>query len=414
MKRTAPILLASLILLSLASVPVMGDPVVTDITDEDGATISGGVYDDVVRVLGTDVTAGDDVNLYWDNVGDWDDALAEGLLNSSEAQPDGTFEIWFEVPEAVNGDHYLWIRDSHGTGGPEAFSVDAMIRLSPSSGLTGDSITIKGHGFGKTKDIDDIEFDTNNLVTTPGVPVSNNLGYWQATFNVPSKVDNDYTVRAEDSVGNFATATFTIGPAISLDVEEGSVGTIVEVDGRGFTPEDRVSSITLDGIDCGVTDDDDLDIDGSGEFTFEFAVPSVSRSEKEYELEVSDGDKDAQIYFQVTELTSITVDPMFGPPGTSVSIDGINFAPSMDVSVTIDGSGEKTFTTNSKGKFSGSYTITALSSGTYDLVAEQADFNIEDTKSFRVGTMVVILSPSTGPSGKLIALTGTGFTVRPF
>jgi hypothetical protein len=410
MKRKASIFLSVLILLSLASVTVMGALVITDVKDKDGTTISGGVYGDVVRVFGAGAVAGTDVDLYWDSVDVWDGE--EGLLNSSEAKPDGSFEIWFEVPEAVNGLHYLWIKDAEDSpAGPEAFSVDAMIRLSPGSGLVGDSVTIKGNGFGKSKNVNNIDFGADDLITNPSVPVTNNLGYWEATFNVPNKADDDYTITAEDAAGNSATATFTIGPAISLDVEEGPVGTMVEVDGRGFTSGGTVTSITLDGVDCRVTDTDDLDIDGDGEFTFTLAVPSVSRSGREYELHVSDSEgKDATVHFLVTGLSSITLDPMFGPPGTSVSIEGSNFAPSRAVSVSISGTGARTFQTNSRGKFSGSYTIPAIASGTYDLTAEQVDFNIEASRPFKVGTMAVILSPTTGPSGTLVALTGTGFT----
>jgi len=411
MKRTAYILLTALILLSLAPASVMGAPVITIVKDRDGTTISGGVYGDVVRVFGTGVVSGVDVNLYWDSVEVWDEDGAKGFLNSSEGKPDGSFEIWFEVPEAVNGLHYLWIKDaSSSPGGSKPFSVNAMIRISPGSGLTGDRITIKGHGFGKTKNVNNIDFGINDLITNPSVPKTNELGYWQATFNVPNKADNDYTITAEDTGDNSAAATFTIGPAISLDVEEGPVGTLVEVDGRGFTSGGTVTSITLGSIDCGVTDTD-LDIDSNGEFTFRLAIPSVSRSGKEYELQVSDGEgKDATIYFLVTGLASITLDPMFGPPGTSVSIEGINFSPSRAVRISIGGTGTKTFQTNSRGKFSGSYTIPAIASATYDLTAEQADFNIEASKPFRVGTMVVMLSPTIGPSGTLVAVTGTGFT----
>ncbi|MCW4035898.1 MAG: hypothetical protein NWE75_01775, partial [Candidatus Bathyarchaeota archaeon] len=98
----------------------MGAPVITDVTDKDGTTITGGVYDDVVRVFGDGVTAGVDVNLYWDSVDVWDGE--KGFLNSSEGLPAGSFEIWFEVPESVNGLHYLWIKDGTATAGPESFS----------------------------------------------------------------------------------------------------------------------------------------------------------------------------------------------------------------------------------------------------------------------------------------------------
>jgi len=411
MKKTASILLIASFLLSIIPVPVMGAGVITDITDIDGTPITGGVYGDVVRVYGEGVTAGVEMNMYWDSLTVWDGE--NGFLNSSEAYPDGTFEIWFEVPEGVNGPHYLWFDDTGDdpSFGPESFTVDAMIRLTPGSGLSGDKITINGYGFGDEEDVDTIEFDSDDLSTNPGIPVTDELGSWEATFNVPSKADNDYTITAEDADANAASETFAIGPAIGLDVEEGPVGTFVEVDGRGFTPSGSVTSITLGGVDCGVTDESDRDIDNDGEFTFECAMPSVSKSGKEYELFVSDdGGKDAKTYFTITGLTGIVLDPMFGPPGTSVSIEGSNFAPSKQVTISVGTTDVKTLQANSNGEISGSFGIPAIASGTYDVTAEQEDYNIEESRAFRVGTMVAILTPTTGPTGTEVALMGTGFT----
>jgi hypothetical protein len=167
MKKTASILLIASFLLSIVPAPVMAAGVITDITDIDGTPITGGVYGDVVRVYGEGVTAGVEMNMYWDSLTDWDGE--NGFLNSSEAYPDGTFEIWFEVPEGVNGPHYLWFDDTGDdpSFGPESFTVDAMIRLTPGSGLSGDKITINGYGFGDEEDVDTIEFDSDDLSTNP-------------------------------------------------------------------------------------------------------------------------------------------------------------------------------------------------------------------------------------------------------
>jgi hypothetical protein len=69
----------------------------------------------------------------------------KGLLNSTETNADGSFEVDFDVPEAVNGDHYVWVKDT-GTGetyGGAAvmnsmFTVDAKLSLYPDSGLPED------------------------------------------------------------------------------------------------------------------------------------------------------------------------------------------------------------------------------------------------------------------------------------
>jgi hypothetical protein len=411
MKGVFKIALLCALFASLMVVPVGGAPVVSDVTDKDGFTITGGVYGDVARVFGSGVVAGSDVNLYWDAVKIWDGE--KGMLNSSEALPNGDFEIWFVVPEAVNGLHYLWIKDVDGddTYGPVPFTVDAMLRLTPGSGLIGDKITIKGYGFDENVDVTDITFDASSLSTNPSTPDTSDTGSWTATFNVPNKADADYDVTATDAHLRSATETFTIGPAISLDVEEGPVGTVVEVQGRGFTDDGTVDSVSLNEIDCGVLDANDLEIDGGGEVRFELVIPGVNQADRDYELIVSDdGGKDASIYFTVTDVAEIELDPGFGPQGTRVSISGVNFAPSSNVVISVEGSSVKTLQTNSGGDFDGTFTFPAVSTGTHQVVAEQEDYNIDDSKSFRVGTMIVILSPSNGPSGTLVALTGTGFT----
>jgi hypothetical protein len=389
----------------------MGDPVMADVTDKDGFTIDGGVYGDVVRVVGTGVAAGSQINLYWDAVKSWDGE--KGFLNSSEGLPNGSFEVWFLVPDSDWGTHYLWVKDIEEgeTDGPKLFSISSKLIITPGSGLQGDRITLKGYGFKGDVDITDITFDSSGLSTTPSTPRTNPTGSWQATFKVPSFADDEYTITAEDERGKSASETFKIGPAITIDIDEGSVGSTVEVYGRGFTENGIVESVTLNGIHCEVLNVNDLDIENDGEFRFDLVVPSVNQADREFEIIVTDdGSKEANVYFTVTELSEISLDPEFGPQGSSVSITGDNFAPSSDVEISIEGSTVKTLKTNSNGHFDGTFTVPAISTGTYTVTAEQGDYNIDESQSFRIGTMIVILSSSNGPCGTKITLSGTGFT----
>jgi hypothetical protein len=411
LKRNLVFILISIILISCSGIHVMGDPVLADVTDKDGSTVIGGVYGDVVRVVGTGVIAGSQINLYWDAVKSWKDG--EGLLNSSEGLPNGSFEVWFLVPDSDWGTHYLWVKDveESKTDGPALFSISSKLIITPGSGLPRDKITLKGYGFKGDADVTDITFDSSGLSTTPSTPRTNPTGSWEATFKVPSLADNEYTITTEDEGGKSASETFKIGPAITIDNDEGSVGSTVEVYGRGFTENGIVESVTLNGILCGVLDDDDLEIENDGEFRFDFVVPSVNQVDRDFEIIVTDDDsKEATVYFRVTELSEISLDPEFGPQGSSVSITGNKFAPSSDVEISIDGSTVKTLRTNSNGHFDGTFRIPAISMGTYTVTAEQGAYNIDESQSFRIGTMIVILSSSSGPCGKKVTLSGTGFT----
>lgn len=412
MKRVLLVILFASLLVSMIPLSVNAVPSVTDVTDKDQNSISWGIYGDLVYVHGDGVTSGVEVELYWDTVKEWDGE--GGLLNITSALPDGSFEVSFLVPEAVNGAHYLWLRAVQ-TFGPVSFSVNASLIVSPVSGLKGDLVTIEGYGFGDEVNVDVIEFDYSSLTTSPATPVTNGNGSWTATFNVPDKLDGDYNISAEDVVGNSALTVFKISPTITTDLDDGSVGTILTVSGRGFTPSGTVTSVTFDGIDCWVVDTNDLDVDGIGEFTFDMFIPSVDITGEEYALEVGDdGGKNATSSFFVTGITTIELVPHFGGPGTIVGVIGYNFAAisNSDVVIKFDEDPVATLKTNSNGEISGVFIVPALSTGNYMVAAEQPSYNIDANEVFRLGTIIVINAPKTGPTGTLVTLTGTGFTAN--
>jgi hypothetical protein len=414
MKRKLSVLVIAALILNMIPVPVNAALSITNVTDQNMNPISSGVYGDLVYVFGDGVISGLDVNLYWDIVTAWDGE--QGLLNSSIGQPSGAFEIWFEVPEAVKGSHYLWIRDSDTpshTDGPVLFTVNPSMTVTPRSGIKNDPVTINGYGFGDEVDVDPIEFDGSPLTTNPSVPVTDGVGSWEATFNVPDITDADYDITAEDEDANTASVSFKVGPAMTLDLAEGSVGTVVEITGRGFTSSGTVTSVTLDDIVCKVLDTGDMNINSNGAFTLEFVIPSVGTADKEYILEVTDsGAKSADMDFLVTNITTIELELQFGGPGSRIGITGHNFAAISGLSVVIkfDGTTIETLYTNSNGDISGTIMIPAKSYGNYQVEAEQGIYNIQVSEGFRVGAILTILAPITGPTGTRVTLTGIGFT----
>jgi len=436
-KRAIPLLIVSLMILSF--MPLMSvnaiNPASLTIKDENYVLDDHGQYGDTQIVEGTGVTAGVDVNLYWDSVQAWDGE--KGLLNSSAAKSSGAFEVWFDVPEAVKGDHYLWVKDTNtlDTEVCPTFWVDEKIKLSPSSGLENDKVTIKGYGFDDEADIIRVLWNWPGYapITTlsPTTPETDELGSWTATFKVPTGYGYsppDYLVYAEDEKGNTATKAFTIGAAISFDVEEGPVGTVVEISGRGFTKLPSPGTITQG--DVTLDDDgtiipcyliDDVTIQTNGEFDAEIVIPQVS-DEDDYEITVIDsGGLSATESFEVTGLAKVKVDPEYGVQGTKIDVEGFNFTQISGEEVSVEvwdtyPTGtmeyEKTFETDSDGEFSGTFTVPAASSGNYVVVARQIDHptNIWDDTSFRIGMIIVILSKTSGPSGAMVTMSGTGFT----
>ena len=432
-KRAMLMLIAAVLALSVLPVfPAHAAITVDPLVDNDG------VYGDTITVTGTEVTAGSTVNLYWDSVSAWDGE--KGLLNSTEGEAAGTFSVNFDVPEAVNDDHYLWVKDleTGQTDVSEAFYVSASIELDPESGLEDDKVTINGYGFADEEDIEYVYFDEYGVVympieveTTPATPETDELGSWEATFKVPDMggvYSPNYVVRAESET-LWAEATFNLGASISFDEEEGPVGTIVEVKGRGFDPTEFIGDdpdevtlydeFDLVTIPCYILDDDPIDVEADGEFSMDIVIPQVSEKKEKYVITVTDSVETATAKFNVTALAKISVEPEYGVQGAKINIEGSNFIQKSGEDVVVDlyntwpgtyQSDIKEFETDSNGEFSGTFTVPAVSSDNYKVVAYQTDYSIDDDASFRVGMIIVILSKTSGPSGTKVTMTGTGFT----
>jgi hypothetical protein len=437
-KRAVTVLILTVMILSMMPLmPVKADIGNVDVYKDDWTPTDFGEYDETIIVTGSGVTAGEDVKLGWDGIKAWDGE--KGTLNTTEADGDGSFEIWFDVPEATNGTHYIWLKDMEtgdtwgGITEPDSdFNVHSRIKFDPSSGLIDDKITIKGYGYADEEEIREAVFlvtgyANENVSLSPSHPETDDLGSWEATFRVPTLVHGTYKVevRSRHNV-TLGVKSFTVGPSITLDVEEGPVGTVVEINGRGFTNGVTIDTpmVTIDGTVCFVTNDDLVE---NEKFKIEVVIPSVSK-EDDYDITVDDGaGRSADEEFEVTGLAEIEVEPEFGSQGSTINIYGYNFTQESGEEVQLELWDEDglvwitnidEYDTDGQGEFEGTFTVPARSSAVYTLKATQEghdttdDYNINGDTSFRIGLMIVIPTPNHGPSGKLITLTGTGFTAN--
>jgi len=148
-KKLITLLVLTILLMSLVPIMMVNAITIPGTYETDGATPKGsGRKGQKVAVIGTGVTGGKNVELYWDYVQAWSSADGAGLVNTSRAKASGDYEIWFKIPEATNGVHHLWVRDTEtGETVSKAFTVDAYVKSSSSSGLEGDKVDINVYGF---------------------------------------------------------------------------------------------------------------------------------------------------------------------------------------------------------------------------------------------------------------------------
>jgi hypothetical protein len=540
-KKAITLLVLTTILLSLVPiVPVSADIAITNTYEDDGVTLKDyGHKGQTVAVIGTGVTAGKTVELYWDLVQPWSSSDGAGLLNTSTAEGSGNYEVWFDIPESVIGsDHWLWVRDTEtGANDFVRFKVNPYVKASSSSGLDGDKVDLDMYGFG---DEEDVAIILGNSATNPtattiagaetlGTYAGGGAGPWtysdtlandlikngtlqisDATLTAIDQGDGNLTVAGLTGTVNYLTGeielewtadpglvtlttntyqhfdnvddtcyvvstgvetsdfgsvsktatipdiddmdygdyhfyafndkgkadskAFTIGAVITLDIDEGPVGSVVEIRGSGFTTGEWIGDqtddvvITGDGVadvqcyivDLPVTFEE---IEGT-EFKVEIVIPSVDMDDYDTITVTDDSTLGspnvASADFEVTGEAEIEISPEYGVQGTTISIEGFNFSAIDDEEITLnlyaEGGGGgilveiDTYDADNDGEFSDTFTVPARTSDTYTIKAEQTDWGIVAEADFRIGMMIVILSPESGPTGKLVTITGTGFT----
>jgi len=418
-KKAITLLVLATLLMSLVPVISVNAIAVTTVLNENDVVIGVGdkiYYDDVIKVIGTGATPGRNVNVYWDAIDAWNGE--SGLLNTTKAEGNGDYEIWFTVPEAVNGDHWISVENARTTEDAlwgTALEVDAKIELSPGSGLKDESVTINGYGYDSEVDIVGVTFNGTPVTTSPATPETNDLGSWSATFQVPDLAYAVYPVVATDASAFTNTTTFEIGASISLSKVEGPSGTVVRISGRGFTAEAGISNgtITYNGVDCGIiTENVKVRNNAQTTFTIDVVIPVTAVGE--HDLVVTESgvgpNRQADAEFDLNGNAAIEFTPEYGPVGSTITVKGYNFTQinGEEVILKLAGIGDTTVETNSNGEFTANFRIPGAA-GTVPMTAEQADYNILGQKNFRVGFITVVVNPEEVTSGALVSVSGSGF-----
>jgi len=305
-----------------------------------------------------------------------------------------------------------------GPGGDSAtgtFSVNPRIVLSPNPGSTGVSVSVKGSGF------------TPNAgsCSLTGMPVSGGLTCNQAgdgtvagQFSVASVTAGLYPITVNDAAGTpSASATFTItsGPVISLSPSMGPTGTTVTVSGSGWNPAD--TSVTFANADlfdgtktCAVSG-------GSIASGCSFIVKSSALGGIWTVTFTGTLGDSAQAQFTVQ--STFIVNPNNGGPGTTGTLSGSGYTTTMadcggDISASPPLFSSTRCAIDSNGIITGTFTVDAsASSGSHTVTisgaeVEQGSISVTFTVSFTV-TPLIVLSPSSGPAGTVVSMSGSGF-----
>jgi len=176
-----------------------------------------GAPEDTTEVEGTGFSKDADVDIYFDEDGDWPKIDPGERVATAKTDKFGSFAPEeFDVSDVDEGDYDIWAIDEEGYSAKDVFTVTAVIpkpviTLDPTKGRPGDEITIEGKHFTEEEDIEvTVTFNDEEV----GTCYTEEDGSFEGTFLVPEVAAGDYTVTAKDEEDLSAEAPFKLLPPV--------------------------------------------------------------------------------------------------------------------------------------------------------------------------------------------------------
>ena len=297
---------------------------------------------------------------------------------------------------------------------PATPAMAAAISISPASGPVGTLVTVVGSGFIPGANVV-IQFDA--LDRTPVITAW--AGAFSTSITVPNVSSGLHQVRAVDALTNAPLGvslpfTVTVTAEITIEPDEGAVGTEVEISGEGFdSREDIIVEYDSDEVDI---EDGDDDTDSDGEFGDTIIIIPESTA-GDHTITVIGDDSSFEAEAEFTVEPQITVSPTSGLVEVEVTITGTGFGRRSEIIVYFSNvemamSGDDE--TDRDGSFTATFSVPALDAGTYDVEVEDEDGNDGEAEFVIEEAVVVVTSisiaPVTGTAGTELTVTGTGFS----
>jgi hypothetical protein len=273
--------------------------------------------------------------------------------------------------------------------------------------------------------------DDLNPAITPGagfgqiMPVQSSFGASGEPNSMPRSVWSEWAIAGDPRTNLSANCTFAFSEdwaiivdavklvivppvtPVSVSPNSGPIGQSVTVSGQGFAANSPLIAL-FDGsqIPFSATTDSSGKIPSNAKFT----VPIGSTAGNKTVTIVDSSFNYANTTFQVT-TPNITVSPTSGPVGTNVTVTGSNFIDNSNITINFDGNSTvtnpSTVTANATGQFVATFNFNFNDSAGVKQVLASDGVN-SASANFTV-TPSITLSPTNGPIGSSVNVTGSGF-----
>jgi len=292
---------------------------------------------------------------------------------------------------------------------PARAAEDPYITLSPDDGVPGIEVKVRGGNFTADEWVD-IYYDGTWI---DDVKTDGDGDFPWVTFEVPESHTGPHTVLARDESDQHASQTFTAEPGLTIDPDEGLVGTTVTVEGHGFAEEEENIELMYYPNGSVIVVEDGIQADEDGYWERSFAIPSSARGRHDLDAE-GDDSQDYEVEGATFEVVpGISLEKSSGSVGESITMSGTGFEDE-DRYIEILFAGEQTETdpeiirADENGSWDASFTVPQMPTGEYGVTAEGELTKDVDELTFEIEAGLV-LSPDEGHVGMNLTVAGRGF-----
>jgi len=287
----------------------------------------------------------------------------------------------------------------------------AYITLSPDDGVPGEEVTIWGYNFTANADVK-IYYYLDGTRTRVAEDETNSAGYFKETFIVPESCQGPHDVLAEDEDDVDDYADFTVEPGLTVDPEEGPVGSTVIVEGHGFAEDEEDIELRYYPDSDYEVIEDDITADEDGSWEVSFQIPASAQGSHKLDA-TGDENSLGEVEDATFEVTpGITIDKSSGSVGDDITMTGSGFeADERDITILFDEEAVVTeIRADDTGYWKESFEVPEMPADEYSVTAEGEETEKEDITalSFEIKPDIV-LSPDEGHAGMNLTVTGCGF-----
>ena len=263
-----------------------------------------------------------------------------GVASTTKGSTTGTWTMNYTIPATPAGPYTFGVGFKEGTESynltGKSFQVTPQI-TAPSSGKVGQTIQVKGTGFGSGEGGIKVTFTRQGtsaeVVAKQGISADAH-GSWEATVVVPAVQGGTYGVGASGTVTrarDVPGVSFTMTAGILVEPNSAYVGDTITVTGGGFAPAETGIRVTFDGQ----SEASSITAHSDGTWGSSFVLPPSAY-----------GAHTVSASGDITPATTATVNtqariedfsPIQGAPGDSVSLTASGFPSGQPLTVTIGG-----------------------------------------------------------------------------